>query len=198
MAVVVEHDKRKREILEKSMELFCRDGYEDVTFQKIANACGITRTTLYIYFKNKNEIFNFSIKQASSDLEVKFMEVIKNPSYTSEECLRRVLELAVDVCCANKNLFNVLVPYLSGLKQSGANVEERVRRRTIRINHLYALIIIRGQKEGEFKKFGVKEITDIIFSLLEDAVFKIAILHNDDLQPVKASLNQVVDMLVNR
>ena len=61
MAVVVEHDKRKREILEKSMELFCRDGYEDVTFQKIANACGITRTTLYIYFENKNEIFNFSI-----------------------------------------------------------------------------------------------------------------------------------------
>ena len=34
MAIVVEHEKRKREILEKAMELFCRDGYEDVTFQK--------------------------------------------------------------------------------------------------------------------------------------------------------------------
>ena len=43
MAIVVEHEKRKREILEKAMELFCRDGYEDVTFQKIADACGITR-----------------------------------------------------------------------------------------------------------------------------------------------------------
>ena len=61
MAIVVEHEKRKREILEKAMELFCRDGYEDVTFQKIADACGITRTTLYIYFGSKHEIFNFSI-----------------------------------------------------------------------------------------------------------------------------------------
>ena len=61
MAIVVEHDKRKHEILEKSFELFCRDGYEDVTFQKIADACGITRTTLYIYFKNKREIFIWSI-----------------------------------------------------------------------------------------------------------------------------------------
>ena len=53
MAIVVEHDKRKHEILEKSLELFTREGYDDVTFQKIADACGITRTTLYIYFKNK-------------------------------------------------------------------------------------------------------------------------------------------------
>ena len=53
MAIIVEHEKRKKEILEKSMELFCKEGFDDVTFQKIADACGITRTTLYIYFKNK-------------------------------------------------------------------------------------------------------------------------------------------------
>ena len=56
MATVVEHDKRKQEILEKSLDVFMDEGYEDVTFQKIADRCGITRTTLYIYFKNKKEI----------------------------------------------------------------------------------------------------------------------------------------------
>ena len=53
MAIVVEHDKRRREILEKSLDVFAKDGYEDVTFQKITDRCGITRTTLYFYFKNK-------------------------------------------------------------------------------------------------------------------------------------------------
>ena len=57
MAVQVEHDKRKQEILEKALDLFVEEGYEDVTFQKISDRCGITRTTLYIYFKNKREIF---------------------------------------------------------------------------------------------------------------------------------------------
>ena len=32
MAIVVEHEKRKREILEKSFQLFIEDGYEDVTY----------------------------------------------------------------------------------------------------------------------------------------------------------------------
>ena len=57
MAIIVEHEKRKRKILEKALDVFVEEGYEDVTFQKIADRCGITRTTLYIYFKNKREIF---------------------------------------------------------------------------------------------------------------------------------------------
>ena len=58
MSIVVEHEKRRWEILEKALDVFMEEGFEDVTFQKIADRCGITRTTLYIYFKNKREIFN--------------------------------------------------------------------------------------------------------------------------------------------
>ena len=39
MAVVVEHDKRRKKILDKSLDLFIEVGYEDVTFQKIADRC---------------------------------------------------------------------------------------------------------------------------------------------------------------
>ena len=35
MAIVVEHEKRKKEILDKALDLFMENGYEDVTFQKI-------------------------------------------------------------------------------------------------------------------------------------------------------------------
>ena len=66
MAIVVEHEKRKKEILDKALDLFMENGYEDVTFQKIADKCGVTRTTLYIYFKNKKEIFAWSIKQLTN------------------------------------------------------------------------------------------------------------------------------------
>ena len=58
MAIIVEHDKRKHEILEKALDVFIEEGYEDVTFQKIADRCGITRTTLYIYFKNKRRTYD--------------------------------------------------------------------------------------------------------------------------------------------
>ncbi|HNY23048.1 MAG TPA: helix-turn-helix domain-containing protein, partial [Treponemataceae bacterium] len=69
MAIVVEHEKRRYEILEKALDIFIEEGYEDATFQKIADRCGITRTTLYLYFKNKREIFTWSIKQLTDGLE---------------------------------------------------------------------------------------------------------------------------------
>ena len=90
MAIVVEHEKRKREILEKSFQLFIEDGYEDVTYQKIADKCGITRTTLYIYFKNKREIFLWSIKQLTNDVEQELIGIIKNSQIDSIECLKRI------------------------------------------------------------------------------------------------------------
>ena len=76
MAIVVEHDKRKHDILQKSLDVFIEEGYEDATFQKIADRCGITRTTLYIYFKNKHEIFLGSIKELLSALEVSLSAIL--------------------------------------------------------------------------------------------------------------------------
>jgi AcrR family transcriptional regulator len=198
MAIVVEHDKRKREILEKSMELFCNDGYEDVTFQKIADACGITRTTLYIYFKNKHEIFNFSIKQLSSDLEQGFLKIIKDSNINAEQCLRTIVSDSVDLCSKNKGLFEVLIPYLTSLYKAGDNVYERVRRRIIRLNHLMTQIMIRGQKNGEFGDFSIKAANGLLLGLIMEAVFKMAVLHNDDTEGIKESLNLAIDGLLKK
>ena len=69
LSITIEHEKRKREILGKALDVFVDEGYEDTTFQKIAERCGITRTILYLYFKNKREIFTFSIKLFTEKLE---------------------------------------------------------------------------------------------------------------------------------
>ena len=33
MAIVVEHDKRRHDILERSLDVFATEGFEDTTFQ---------------------------------------------------------------------------------------------------------------------------------------------------------------------
>ncbi|MBR1536929.1 MAG: TetR/AcrR family transcriptional regulator [Treponema sp.] len=195
MAIVVEHDKRKHEILEKSLELFTREGFDDVTFQKIADACGITRTTLYIYFKNKKEIFIWSIKQLTGELESKLMEILEDKNLASEECLRRIMHWIIDLCNQNRPLFNVLLIYLINLQKTGVNAEERVNRRVIRIRHLLSMIIINGQKNGEFKKMPVKVMNNMLYSLVESAIFEIAVLGKKDVSEVKTSINLVIEGL---
>ncbi|WP_296332948.1 TetR/AcrR family transcriptional regulator [uncultured Treponema sp.] len=195
MAIVVEHDKRKHEILEKSLELFTREGYDDVTFQKIADACGITRTTLYIYFKNKREIFTWSIKQMTGELESRLMEILGDKNLSAEECLRQLMYWVIDTCNGNRPLFNVLLIYLINLQKTGVSAEERVNRRVIRIKHLLSMIIIEGQKRGEFKKMPVKTVNNMLYSLVESAIFEIAVLNKKDVSEVKDSIDLVVQGL---
>ena len=197
MAIVVEHDKRKHEILEKSLDLFTREGYDDVTFQKIADACGITRTTLYIYFKNKREIFIWSIKQMTSELETRLMGILDDKNLSAEECLRRVMHWIIDLCEENRPLFNVLLVYLINLQKMGASSEERINRRVIRVRHLLSMIIIEGQKRGEFIKLPVKVVNNMLYSLVESAIFELAVVNKKDVFEVKASIDLVIKGIRN-
>lgn len=193
MAIVVEHDKRKHEILEKALDVFIDEGYEDVTFQKIADRCGITRTTLYIYFKNKREIFLWSIKQLTSGLEASIMEIINDKSLNAQQCFRKMLMKIVDALEENKKLFSVLLVYLMQLKKSGIDPNERVMRRVIKLRHVMSTILIRGMKKNEFKQLNVKEVNDMFYGLIEAAIFRLSILAQDNIDDVRSTLNLAVD-----
>lgn len=198
MAIVVEHDKRKHEILEKSLDVFIEEGYEDVTFQKIADRCGITRTTLYIYFKNKREIFLWSIKQLMAGLQEELVSITDtdNNSAKPSQTLYKILMAVMDCCEKNKKLFGVILDYLLQLKKSGADPAEKVRRRVIHLRHLLSKVLIRGINCGEFKKINVKEINELFYSIVESAIFKLAVLNQDSLPETREILKLTVDSLV--
>lgn len=193
MAIIVEHDKRKQEILQKSLDVFIEEGYEDATFQKIADRCGITRTTLYIYFKNKHEIFLGSIKELLAELETSLKEVIKDKSKNAETTLRQILTTIITRCEQNSKLFSVLLNYLMQLKKSGVDTNSRVRRRVIRMHHILVTIIIQGIRAGEFKDGNVKIMEETLYALIESAIFRIAVLNQTDMSTLLASINQTVD-----
>ena len=45
--------EKREEILKKALELFCSRGYDAVGVQEIAVCAGVTKPTLYYYFKSK-------------------------------------------------------------------------------------------------------------------------------------------------
>lgn len=196
MAIVVEHDKRKHEILQKSLDVFIDEGYEDATFQKIADRCGITRTTLYIYFKNKYEIFLGSIKELLKEIEVELTEVVINNNLSSKDALLSIVSILLDSCQKNKKLFNVLLNYLLQIKKSGVDPNERVLRRVIRIRHLMSTIVINGIRNGEFKKVNIKGVNEMLYALMEAAVFRISVMDQENVDDIKTALFVAVESLV--
>jgi len=191
LSITIEHDKRKREILEKALDVFVEQGYEDTTFQKIAERCGITRTILYLYFKNKREIFSFSIKLFTEKLEDEIKRIEADPGMDQAAKLSAIMAMVVETCVANRRLVTVILAYLNHIGTAGGNPDERVRRRTIRMRHHLAGILIEGQRKGEFGPFSVKAAGDLLYALIEAALFQIAVLGRDE----SASLVRAADLL---
>ncbi len=102
----------------------------------------------------------------------------------------------IDTCEDNTKLFNVLLNYLLQVKKSGVDPDERVRRRVIRVRHLLSTIIINGMQSGEFKTLNVKNVNEMLYALIESAVFRIAVLDQKDITEIREALNTAVDSLV--
>lgn len=196
MAIVVEHEKRKKEILDKALDLFMENGYEDVTFQKIADRCGVTRTTLYIYFKNKKEIFAWSIKQLTNEIESSLLKIIDNRDLSYEERLKSVLHTILQKCVDNYRLFVITLTYLLQLKNTGKDTKKIVQRRIIRLRHLLSTVIIDGITSGNFKKVNVHEANELIFNLIEAAVFRLTVFGPQDIQALQKSFDLTVSALL--
>lgn len=48
-------------ILRTASQLFMDYGYEAVSLQQIAKACGVTKASIYYYFENKSQLFTTSV-----------------------------------------------------------------------------------------------------------------------------------------
>ena len=195
MSIVVEHDKRRRQILKKALEVFMEEGFEDATFQKIADRCKITRTTLYLYFRNRQEIFNFSVKQFMSELEQDILEVKEDSSLSCPEKLKNILCLILSRLEENRLLLSVILNYLLSNSRISAQADSSVRRRTIRLRHILSAMLIEGIKKGQLKKIDVGVTNDLFFSTIEAAIFRLAVLKRETTTELKAAAELAINGL---
>jgi AcrR family transcriptional regulator len=195
MSIIVEHEKRRREILEKALDVFMDEGFEDATFQKIADRCGITRTTLYIYFRNKREIFNYSIKQLLTNLENRIQRIIKDMSLGSVDRITSVVLDIIGQLEENRRLLSVILDYLLLLSKNGHDPETRVRRRVLKVRHILASMVIAGIRAGELAPVNIRAADDLLYGLFETAIFRLVMLKRDAVGELKQAAALAVKQL---
>ncbi|MFP3042145.1 TetR/AcrR family transcriptional regulator [Treponema primitia] len=195
MSIPVEHDKRRQEILQKALDVFIDEGFENATFQKIADRCGITRTTLYIYFKNKKEIFNYSIKLLLQTVERDLLQVRGDKTLGSIEKLSKVIILIIERLEENRHLLSVVLNYLLYLSKSDSDPDYRVRRRTIRMRHILASMLIEGIRAEEIKPVNVRIMDDLLYGLIETAIFRLTVLKRPDAGELKKAVEETLNQI---
>jgi len=195
MAITVEHEKRRKKILEKALTVFIDDGFEDTTFQKIADRCGITRTILYLYFKNKKEIFTYSIKQMLLSVEEDINKIRCDKSLNSAEKITKVLLDILSNFEKNSQLLSIVLDYLLLISKNDVDPEKRVRRRTVRLRHILSSIVIDGIKCGELKSSSIKVISDYLYNHIDAAIYQLVVLKRKNLDDLKETVVFAVKQL---
>jgi len=82
-----EKEQRREEIIEAASQVFIKKGIEAATMDEIATMAELSKATLYMYFKNKEELF-LAVLLIVMDAFSTCMEKSQNPRQTVQENIR--------------------------------------------------------------------------------------------------------------
>ena len=196
MGIVIDHNARKSTIIQKSIQLFAEQGYNGVTFQKIADSCGIARTTLYKYFKNKREIFNYAIWDVSNILIEKYDYILQQdlPATTK---LTTIMDAVLELLFSQRVMFTVILDYILAAQRAGHNLEKNITSHTIALRRIVQRLIVGGMRTGELRKINAALATDLVYAQMETAILRLTISHNADLKQLTLMMHETIENLKN-
>ena len=175
MPKIVDHEERKRDIMEMALAIFIEEGYTNTKLANIADKCCIARTTLYQYFGNKDEIFKYAIKTFTDSLQVDYKTLGQRTDIAPDDKLKMIVMDIIDVCFTRRELLFLLLEFLIQVKSEGRRFARSLNRRTIRIRKLFSRIISDGVKMDMFKDLHVPSMTDILVSQIESIVVQLSL-----------------------
>ena len=93
MPKIVDHDERKRAIVNSALDLFSRQGYHNASFGDIVSASGLSRTDVYNYFKNKDEIFHYAVEELLDTLSRSIEDIIRQQDLSLAQKLQKIYQV---------------------------------------------------------------------------------------------------------
>ena len=183
--------KRKREeIIRKAEPIFARYGFKKSTMDNIAENINLKKSTLYYYFKNKEEIFFDVIERECNILKENILEKIKK-----EKCIKKRLKLFFLVRLGH---YKRLAEYYSTFNKEyfetleiGKNIFTKY---FLWEEQIIEEIITKGIKKGVFKKnyISISKVISLLVIILKGFEHQ-SIVKNDE--SLDEKISNVLDII---
>ncbi|WP_345992476.1 TetR/AcrR family transcriptional regulator [Sulfurimonas sp. HSL-1716] len=137
----------KAKIIENSMILFSKNGFDATTVDEIANESEVNKALLYYYFKNKSILYETVMNEVLSSIYAQIIEANKlctNPVSELEAFIKTYADFA-----DKQPYFPALL--LRELSDNGAHLPEKMFSSMRRLFKLLSAILKKGEEEGVFQ-----------------------------------------------
>ncbi|HEV2022831.1 MAG TPA: TetR/AcrR family transcriptional regulator [Terriglobales bacterium] len=183
-------DKYQR-ILDAAVEVIAESGYFQARVTDIAARAGVADGTIYLYFKNKEQILMAAIDSAfAAFLERTRAELSRTQE--PRERLRRLAQLHLETLGANRNL---AIVFQTELRQSAKFLAQFSHQRLIEYFDLIREVVREGQQAGVFRRgLSDKIVANCFFGALDEMVTSWVLSEHD--YPLAGAADAVVDVIL--
>ncbi|MEW6419148.1 MAG: TetR/AcrR family transcriptional regulator [Nitrospirota bacterium] len=174
----------KKRIIDAAMGVFSRHGYAKANIREIAKTAGISVGGVYLYFKNKEELYKSLINDRMRDFGSK-IEMIAEQTKSATVALSNFLRLYIENAMKHKEFI------LLHIREHGFTFGMDEKRQFFRKQRrLIEKIILSGIRTGEFRRCNAKEMAKIIMGSLRGILLSMAL--DDDIIVTPKGLNEFV------
>jgi len=161
--------KTKAKILDAAMRVFSTNGYSGANIRAIAKAAGISIGGVYLYFRNKEELYLNLIKDRIEEQVLMTKEAVTSAG-SPEDGLRAFLNLHLQYGIKNKELI------LINIREHGFAFGRDVKRKFLRSQtELLMNILSEGIADKVFRECNTEEASRIIMATLRGIVLSIVL-----------------------
>jgi len=167
-------DVKRNIILDAAEQVFSQKDYHNAVLDEIAGIAGVSKASLYLYFKNKIDLF-------LSVIERKLWELHKVVVNATADCIdpvaaiKRLIADEILFFSDNADFFKVIYAQHSNLQLRAQVSEEELQGRVTppvlsKINAI-AKVIKRGQENGVFQSVDERKAAFMFVSLIHTCIF---------------------------
>ena len=110
-------EQHRQEILHTAEQVFARQGFHNTTMETVADECGWSKGTLYLYFNSKEDLF-FSVINEKLDQFAGSMTQALNQAETLEQLIGALVKAQFHFFIENNDFFQLAIAEQGKVMQS--------------------------------------------------------------------------------
>jgi AcrR family transcriptional regulator len=192
----VDKEEKTRQIINHATFVFAERGYNATTVDAIAERAGISKGSVYQYFKSKSDLFFAVFETQVEEYLSVLSDSVPSAGLTAEEQIRRATSAACAMAATVEDLFPLTFEFwaASASSEFRDRFADIFRRMYAQFRQFFAGIIRRGIEEGEFAAGIDVEATTAVLVGSFDGLF-LQSWFDKEMDPIHAG-NAFIDVFV--
>ncbi len=158
-------DERKAQIINAAEDVFTQKGFNEARMDDIADETGLSKGTLYLYFKSKDDLI-IAILDRMFQREMKQMEGLDQADLSAADAIWKMTKAVTNNILGFVRIVPIVYQFLA-LAFRNKYVQKALKKYINQYIDTITLIIEQGIKSGEFRKVNAREVAIAMSAIIE-------------------------------